>query len=102
VPEDWGGLWLYGMQNMVILLSCIIISSDERVITTAEQIRELGAEAIIVYGDISKEKDCIRIFETLEQLQCIPMIIVNNAGVFPEKSDAQRYGQYLLGYYQQY
>ena len=60
-------------------------SSEERVHTTAKEVRELGAEVVIVYGDISKEDDCILIFETLEQLQCIPMIIVNNAGVFPEK-----------------
>ncbi len=60
-------------------------SSEQRVHTTAKEVRELGAEVVIVYGDISKEDDCILIFETLEQLQCIPMIIVNNAGVFPEK-----------------
>lgn len=48
---------------------------------TAKMCRELGAEAIIVEGDISKMEDCEALFEkTMEQFGRVD-ILVNNAGI---------------------
>ncbi|HRE56531.1 MAG TPA: SDR family NAD(P)-dependent oxidoreductase [Candidatus Kapabacteria bacterium] len=59
--------------------------SEERAHQTANELRQMGTDVIVVKGNLTKESDCVQIFEKLEALQCIPRIIVNNAGVFPEK-----------------
>ena len=60
-------------------------TSEDRAFQTAEEIRQFGANITIVHGDISNEKDINDIFTSISEQGIVPSIVVNNAGVFPDK-----------------
>lgn len=60
-------------------------TSADRALLTAEELRRFGVNVIIVHGDISDEQEIIGIFHSLAEQGILPSIVVNNAGIFPEK-----------------
>lgn len=55
--------------------------TEEAAEETAKMCRDLGSEAVIIEGDISKKEDCEALFEkTMEQFGQVD-ILVNNAGI---------------------
>lgn len=64
-----------------VILSCR--SSKSRCEELKKEIEEMGRRAHIVYGDISKSEDCVRMVEeATEAFQQPVQILVNNAGFF--------------------
>jgi len=57
------------------------VSSKEKAIRVAEEIRELGREALVLQGDVGKEDDVKNIFESIKKEFGQLHILVNNAGI---------------------
>ena len=57
------------------------VSSKEKAICVAEEIRELGRGALVLQGDVGKEEDVKNIFERIKKEFGQLHILVNNAGI---------------------
>lgn len=55
--------------------------SAEQAKETVRQILKMGRRAIAIQGDVSKEEDCIRMFNQTEEALGPVNILVNNAGI---------------------
>lgn len=55
--------------------------SGDRARETAELIRAMGRRAFLVQADVSKQEDCIRMFQEVENTLGALDILVNNAGI---------------------
>ena len=55
--------------------------SKEKAIQTAEEIKQLGCRAIAVQADVSKQEDCVRMFQEISEAFGTVDILVNNAGI---------------------
>lgn len=55
--------------------------SKKKAIQTAEKIKQLGCRAIAVQADVSKQEDCVRMFQEISEALGTVDILVNNAGI---------------------
>jgi NAD(P)-dependent dehydrogenase (short-subunit alcohol dehydrogenase family) len=67
--------------------ACLLDISKESIEETSSMIKELGTKADTFMCDVSKEEDVSGVFEKIEKLGEI-VVVVNNAGIAPRESYA--------------
>ncbi len=55
--------------------------SREKAVQVVEEIKRLGCRAIAVQADVSKQEDCVRMFQEISEALGTVDILVNNAGI---------------------
>ena len=62
-------------------------TSKEKAIETAEEIKKLGARFELIYADVRDEKQVARAFKLAYDKMGVPDVLINNAGIYPEKRE---------------